>query len=89
MTSDKALFSPCCYRAADMADLVQADDLVRLVVSGGIYAVPSSNQKCPQKSGMNCLNCWRDDQHPVAQNDFGSGEAVVLDEVHHRAEMST
>ena len=32
MTSDKALFSPCFYRVADMADLVQADDLARLVV---------------------------------------------------------
>ena len=32
MTSDTALFSPCFYRVADMADLVQADDLARLVV---------------------------------------------------------
>ena len=38
---------------------------------------------------MNCLSCWRDDQHPVARNDFGLGKTVVLDEVHHRAEMST
>ena len=50
--------------------------------------MPSSNRKCSQKSGMNCLSCWRDDQHPVAQNDFGSGETVALDEVHHHAEIS-
>ena len=37
---------------------------------------------------MNSLSCWRDDQHPVARNDFGLGKTVVLDEVHHRAEMS-
>ena len=30
-TSDAALFSPCFYRVADMADLVLADDLARLV----------------------------------------------------------
>ena len=31
MTSDEALFSPCFYKATDMADLVLADDLARLV----------------------------------------------------------
>ena len=30
-TSDAALFSPCFYRGTDMADLVLADDLARLV----------------------------------------------------------
>ena len=38
---------------------------------------------------MNSLSCWQDDQHPVARNDFGLGKTVVLDEVHHRDEMST
>ena len=59
-----------------------------LWLSGDIYAVPSWNRIYSQKSGMECLSCWRDDQHLVAQNDFGQGRTVVLDEVHHRAEVS-
>ena len=31
MTSDEALFSPCFFKVIDMADLVLADDLARLV----------------------------------------------------------
>ena len=31
MTSDEALFSPCFFKVVDMADLVLADDLARLV----------------------------------------------------------
>ena len=31
MTSDEALFSPCFFKVTDMADLVLADDLARLV----------------------------------------------------------
>ena len=31
MTSDEALFSPCVFKVMDMADLVLADDLARLV----------------------------------------------------------
>ena len=31
MTSDEALFSPCFFKVSDMADLVLADDLARLV----------------------------------------------------------
>ena len=42
-----------------------------LLLSGDIYPVPSWNRKCSQRSDMNCLSCWRDDQHPVARNDFG------------------
>jgi len=42
-----------------------------LLLSGNVYAVPSWNRKRVQKSGMKCLSCWRDDQHPVAENDFG------------------
>ena len=37
---------------------------------------------------MNSLSCWQDDQYPVARNDFVLGKTVVLDEVHHRDEMS-
>ena len=31
MTSDEAWFSPCFYREKDMADLVLADDIARLL----------------------------------------------------------
>ena len=74
MTSDEALFSPCFYKATDMADIVLADDLARLVAFRRHLARAFLKPEIPEMLSEvrhELLELLADDQHPVARNDFG------------------
>ena len=88
MTSDKALLSPCFVKVLDMADLVLAHDLARLVACWRHLSRAFFKPETLSEARHELLELL-DDQHPVVRNHFGLGKTVVLEEVHHRAEMST
>ena len=71
MTSDEALFSPCFYKALDMADIALADDLAHLVAFRRHLSRAFLKPETLSEVRHELLELVVDDQHRVARNDFG------------------